>query len=67
MANGKPLLFPEDADIKALASDGGVFPGFPRYAHLDDIEAIATLVERLAAPIDETLARLGGSAKGPGD
>jgi molybdopterin-guanine dinucleotide biosynthesis protein B len=62
VANGKPLLFPEDADIKALACDGG-FPGFPPHAHLDDIEAIATLVERLAAPIDETLARLDRNAK----
>ena len=64
VANGKPLLYPEDGDIKALASDGGPFPRSPPCAHLDDIEAIATLIERLAAPIDETLARLDQNAKG---
>ena len=26
VANGKPLLYPEDRDIKALASDGEPFP-----------------------------------------
>jgi len=64
VANGKPLLYPEDSGVKALASDGGPFPGAPPCAHLDDIESIATLVERLAAPIDETLARLDHNAKG---
>lgn len=58
VANGKPLLYPEDADIGALASDGGPFAGAPPQAHLDDVEAVATLIQRLAAPIDVTLARL---------
>jgi molybdopterin-guanine dinucleotide biosynthesis protein B len=57
-ANGKPLLYPGDADIGALASDGGPFPGSPPIVHLDDIAAIANVIEALAAPIDETLARL---------
>jgi molybdopterin-guanine dinucleotide biosynthesis protein B len=64
VANGKPLLYPEDQDIKALASDGGPFPASLPHAHLDDIEAIANLVERVAAPMDETLARLDQNARG---
>jgi molybdopterin-guanine dinucleotide biosynthesis protein B len=64
VANGKPLLYPEDRDIKALASDGGPFPASLPHAHLDDVEAIANLVERVAAPMDETLARLDQNARG---
>jgi molybdopterin-guanine dinucleotide biosynthesis protein B len=64
LANGKPLLYREDQDIKALASDGGPFAGSPPHAHLDDIAAIATLVERLATPIDATLTRLDWNAGG---
>ncbi len=64
VANGKPLLYPEDPNIKALASDGGPFAGSPPHAHLDDIEAIATLVERLAAPFEDTLARLDQDGRG---
>lgn len=64
LANGKPLLWREDQDIKAIASDSEPSAGSPPHAHLDDIEAIAALVERLAAPLDETLARLDLGADG---
>jgi molybdopterin-guanine dinucleotide biosynthesis protein B len=50
-ANEKPHLFPSDPTIGAIACD--VAPGeiaIP-VVHLDDIDAIANLVERLAAPI----------------
>lgn len=49
-ANGKPWLHPEDSAIRAAATDtpppGGALP----HAGLDDIEAVAGLVLRYAAP-----------------
>jgi molybdopterin-guanine dinucleotide biosynthesis protein B len=45
---GKPLLFPSDPNIVALASDVQPGAGVPPFAHIDDIEAIADLVEKLA-------------------
>jgi molybdopterin-guanine dinucleotide biosynthesis protein B len=51
-ANAKPLLYPGDRSIVAIASD--VVPPdltIPRY-DLDDIEAIADLVQSCALPID---------------
>jgi molybdopterin-guanine dinucleotide biosynthesis protein B len=58
VTNGKPLLYPEDSSVRALASDGGFLATSLPQAHLDDVEAIATLVEHLAMPIAETLAAL---------
>lgn len=57
-ANGKPLLYPEDASIRALVSDlpAGTAP-LPQ-ASLDDVCAVADLVARLAVPLDETLTRI---------
>jgi molybdopterin-guanine dinucleotide biosynthesis adapter protein len=51
-ANGKPLLYPEDPNIKALVSDLPVndVPPHLAHAHIDDIDAVASLVLRLAAP-----------------
>jgi molybdopterin-guanine dinucleotide biosynthesis adapter protein len=43
-ANGKPLLFPEDPEIVAIASDVAIETALPRF-HLDDIDAIARFVE----------------------
>jgi molybdopterin-guanine dinucleotide biosynthesis protein B len=52
-ANGKPPLFPDDPTIAAIASDFG----FPDLAiplrHLDDIQAIADVVEACAKPIGD--------------
>ncbi|MGJ5178531.1 molybdopterin-guanine dinucleotide biosynthesis protein B [Bradyrhizobium oligotrophicum] len=61
IANGKPLLFPDDPGIVGLASDGNVETALPR-AHLDDIAAIATLVLRLAMPLADVLALSSESA-----
>jgi molybdopterin-guanine dinucleotide biosynthesis protein B len=49
-AVGKPLLYPNDPHILAIASDleAAALP-LPS-ARLDDLEAIADLVERLARP-----------------
>jgi molybdopterin-guanine dinucleotide biosynthesis protein B len=54
-ANGKPLLFPSDPDIVAIAADVVVETALPA-AHLDDIAGIAALMRRLAVPLDDLLA-----------
>jgi molybdopterin-guanine dinucleotide biosynthesis protein B len=63
--NGKPFIFPDDANIKAIASDGpnvgGLFKSALPYAHLDDIPAIADLVLKFSEPLDETLRQLSAS------
>ena len=47
---GKPLLYPNDPNIVAIASDTRP-PNAPLpFADLDDIEAIADLVDKLARP-----------------
>jgi molybdopterin-guanine dinucleotide biosynthesis protein B len=49
-AVGKPLLYPSDPHIVALASDHRPPNVRLPFAALDDIEAIAALVEELAQP-----------------
>jgi molybdopterin-guanine dinucleotide biosynthesis protein B len=49
-AVGKPLLYPNDPHIVAIASDLDAADVPLPSARLDDIEAIADLVERLARP-----------------
>ncbi|HEY1735848.1 MAG TPA: molybdopterin-guanine dinucleotide biosynthesis protein MobB, partial [Methylovirgula sp.] len=49
--NGKSFLFPDDPDIKAIASDAPVETTLS-WAHLDDIPAIAELVLKYAEPIE---------------
>jgi molybdopterin-guanine dinucleotide biosynthesis protein B len=53
-ANGKPLLFPDDAGIVGIATDT---PGETRLptAHLDDIPAIAAMMQKSAISIDDVL------------
>jgi molybdopterin-guanine dinucleotide biosynthesis protein B len=55
-ANGKPLLFPDDAAIVGIATDTAVETALPT-AHLDDIPAIAAMMRRLAISIEDVLAR----------
>ena len=54
-ANGKPLLFPEDAAIIGIVTDVAVETALPT-AHLDDIPAVATMMQRLAIAIEDVLA-----------
>jgi molybdopterin-guanine dinucleotide biosynthesis adapter protein len=51
-ANGKPLLYPQDAAIKALVSDlaDADVPASLAQASIDDVAAVAALVLRLAKP-----------------
>ncbi len=65
VANAKPFLHPNDANIKAVVSDlaepaRSLPPHLPR-AHLDDIDAIVALILKFAAPLDATM--LAASAK----
>jgi molybdopterin-guanine dinucleotide biosynthesis adapter protein len=55
-ANGKPLLFPDDAGIVRIATDSAVETTLPT-AHLDDIPAIAAMMRRSAISIEAILAR----------
>ena len=55
-ANDKPLLFPDDPDIVGLVTDAdGLDAGLPT-VHLDDIEAVADLLQRSATPLDDVRA-----------
>jgi molybdopterin-guanine dinucleotide biosynthesis adapter protein len=55
-ANAKPLLFPDDPGVVGIAADIEVETTLPT-AHLDDIEAIAAMMQRSATPVDELLAQ----------
>jgi molybdopterin-guanine dinucleotide biosynthesis adapter protein len=55
-ANGKALLFPGDPAIAGLATDTAVETALP-VAHLDDIPAIAAMMQRSAISLEEVLAR----------
>lgn len=56
LANGKPLLFPDDPAIAGIATDADVETTLP-VAHLDDIPAIAAMMQRSAISIEDVLAR----------
>ena len=54
-ANGKPLLFPEDAAIAGIVTDTPVETVLPT-AHLDDIPAVVAMMQRLAITVEDVLA-----------
>ena len=55
-ANGKPLLFPDDPGIAGIATDTELETALP-VAHLDDIPAIAAMMQRSAISVEDLLAR----------
>ena len=55
-ANGKAMLFPDDPAIVGIATDGTVETALP-VVHLDDIPAIAAMMQRSAISVEELLAR----------
>jgi molybdopterin-guanine dinucleotide biosynthesis adapter protein len=55
-ANGKAMLFPDDPAIVGIATDGAVETALP-VVHLDDIPAIAAMMQRSAISVEELLAR----------
>ena len=56
LANGKAMLFPDDPGIVGIASDAAVETSLP-VAHLDDIPAIAAMMQRSAISVEDVLAR----------
>jgi molybdopterin-guanine dinucleotide biosynthesis protein B len=61
LANNKPLLFPEDPNIAGIATDAAVETTLP-VAHLDDVEAVAGLMQRSAIPVESVLAQRASEA-----
>src|SRR3979490_2799855 len=55
-ATGKALLFPDDPGIAGIAADAAVETALP-VAHLDDIPAIAAMMQRSAISVEDVLAR----------
>jgi len=55
-ANKKPLLFPDDPGIVGIATDTPVETTLPS-AHLDDIEAVAAMMLKLAISLEDVLAK----------
>ena len=55
-ANGKPMLFPDDPGIVGIAADGAVETTLP-VAHLDDIPAVAVMMQRSAISLEDVLAQ----------
>ena len=52
--NGKPFLFPDDANIVALASDAQPDTNLP-LIHIDEIERIAATMIEKAVPVSDVL------------
>jgi molybdopterin-guanine dinucleotide biosynthesis protein B len=55
-ANGKAMLFPDDPAIAGIATDAALETILP-VAHLDDIPAIAAMMQTSAIPVQDVLAR----------
>ena len=53
--NGKALLFPDDPGIVGIAADAPLETALP-VAHLDDIAAIAAMMQRSALSVEDVLA-----------
>ena len=60
-ANGKPLLFPDDPGIVGIATDTALETNLPT-VHLDDIPAIAAMMQRSAMPVEAVLAQSASDA-----
>jgi molybdopterin-guanine dinucleotide biosynthesis protein B len=56
LANGKPLLFPDDPAIAGIATDAAIETALP-VAHLDDIPAIAAMMQSSAMSVEDVLAK----------
>src|SRR4051812_49029236 len=56
-AVGKPLLYPDDPHIVAIATDGPVAARVP-VVSLEDVDAVADILVARAAPRDAVLARV---------
>ncbi len=61
-ANGKPMLFPDDPAIVGIATDAELKTTLP-VVHLDDIPAIAAMMQRSAISVEDVLARSAARAE----
>lgn len=59
-ANGKPHLYPDDPNVRAVMTDAPLREGAPAHAALDDVAAACEFVLRLAVPVDAVIAGLAG-------
>jgi molybdopterin-guanine dinucleotide biosynthesis protein B len=62
-ANGKPFLWPEDAEVIGLASDAAPGAGAPPCVGLDDVAGAADLMLAAAAPLAKARAQLEARAR----
>ena len=62
-ANGKPFLFPEIPNVKAIAADGPVPDAPIPVVPLDAVDQVADLIESVAEPLDALLGRLSDKAR----
>jgi len=53
-ANGKPPLFPQDPAIAGIVTDATVETALP-VAHLDDIPAVAAMMQQFAIALEDVL------------
>ena len=60
-ANGKPPLFPGDPAIAGIVTDAEIETTLP-VAHLDDTEAVATMMRTYAMSIEDVLAASGAAS-----
>jgi molybdopterin-guanine dinucleotide biosynthesis adapter protein len=58
-ANGKPPLFPDDPAIVGIATDTAIETTLP-VAHLDDIPAVAVMMQTYAISLEQVLAASAG-------
>jgi molybdopterin-guanine dinucleotide biosynthesis protein B len=61
IANGKAPLFPDDPGIVGIAADATLETALP-VVHLDDIPAVAAMMQRFAISVEDLLARSAGEA-----
>src|SRR5919112_987430 len=61
-ANGKPFLFPEIPDVKAIAADRPVPDAPIPVVPLDDVDQVADLIDSVAEPLETLLGRLSDRA-----
>jgi molybdopterin-guanine dinucleotide biosynthesis protein B len=55
-ANAKPVLFPDDPGIVGIATDTAIDTALPT-AHLDDVAAVAAMMQRAAIALEDVLAK----------
>ena len=61
-ANGKPLIYPQDPHVVAIAADVALPDVKLPVVDLDDVEAIGDLLLKYAVPVDELKQLVGSSA-----